>query len=291
MTDTVTNVAERAPQAAWAAAPASIMVYVDFDAGCDKRIKVAADWAAKFNVALIGVAGWLPGREADGWFGAELERAEDRSDRISAEMERLGESFRTRVGQAVQTVEWRGSFHLPREVIPAEARAADLLIIGSRPVRDDVYRAFDPGTVILNAGRPVLVVPDAAAGSSGARVLVAWKDTREARHAVQSALPYLKVAKHVSLVEIAEGVLEWAARSQLDDVEKYLLRHGVKVSGKSVLTPEGLPADQLMNIATGDGVDLIVAGAYGHTRLGEWVFGGVTRGLLERSDICCHFSN
>ncbi len=60
MTDTVTNVAERAPQAAWAAAPAIIMVYVDFDAGCDKRIKVAADWAAKFNAALIGVAGWLP---------------------------------------------------------------------------------------------------------------------------------------------------------------------------------------------------------------------------------------
>ena len=184
-----------------------------------------------------------------------------------------------------------GAFIFPREVIPAEARAADLVIIGSHPVRDDVYRAFDPGTVILNAGRPVLVVPDAAAGSSGARVLVAWKDTREARHAVQSALPYLKVAKHVSLVEIAEGVLEWAARSQLDDVEKYLLRHGVKVSGKSVLTPEGLPADQLMNIARGDGVDLIVAGAYGHTRLGEWVFGGVTRGLLERSDICCLFSN
>jgi hypothetical protein len=76
MMDTVTSVAGRPPQAAWAAAPASIMVYVDFDAGCDKRIKVAADWAAKFNAALIGVAGWLPGREAGGWFAAELERAE-----------------------------------------------------------------------------------------------------------------------------------------------------------------------------------------------------------------------
>ena len=74
-----------------------------------------------------------------------------------------------------------------------------------------------------------MFVPDDAAGSSGERVLVAWKDSREARHAVQNALPYLRVAKHVSLVEIAEGVLEWAARSQLDDVEKYLLRHGVKV--------------------------------------------------------------
>ena len=291
MTDKVMNVAERAPQTALRTSPASIMVYVDFDAGCDKRIKIAADWAAKFNAALIGVAGWLPGREAGGWFAAELERAEDRIDRISAEMEKLGESFRTQVGRTVQTVEWRGSFHLPREVIPTEARAADLVIIGSRPVREDVYRAFDPGTVILNAGRPVLVVPDEAAGSSGERVLVAWKDLREARHAVQSALPYLKVAKHVSLVEIAEGILEWAARNQLDDVERYLLRHGVKVGKKSVVNPEGSASDQLVSIAKGDGMDLIVAGAYGHTRLGEWVFGGVTRGLLERSDICCLFSN
>jgi nucleotide-binding universal stress UspA family protein len=291
MTDKVMSVAERAPQTALRISPASIMVYVDFDAGCDKRIKIAADWAAKFNAALIGVAGWLPGREVGGWFAAELEQAEDPSDRILAEMGKLGESFRTQVGRTVQTVEWRGSFHLPREVIPTEARAADLVIIGSRPVREDVYRAFDPGTVILNAGRPVLVVPDEAAGSSGERVLVAWKDSREARHAVQSALPYLKVAKHVSLVEIAEGILEWAARNQLDDVERYLLRHGVKVGKKSVVNPEGSASDQLVSIAKGDGMDLIVAGAYGHTRLGEWVFGGVTRGLLERSDICCLFSN
>ena len=60
MTDTVINVAERAPQAAWAAAPASIMVYVDFDAGCDKRIKVAADWAAKFNVRSHRCRGVAP---------------------------------------------------------------------------------------------------------------------------------------------------------------------------------------------------------------------------------------
>lgn len=291
MTDKAMNIAERAPQIASGVAPASIMVYVDFDVGCDSRIKIAADWAAKFNATLIGVAGWLPGREAGGWFAAELERGEDRRDRILAEMEKLGESFRKRVGRTVQTVEWRGSFHFPREVIPAEARAADLVVASSRPAKDDVYHAFDPGTVILNSGRPILVVPQDAAGCSGERVLVAWKDTREARHAVQSALPYLKVANRVSLVEIAEGVVEWAARNHLDDVERYLLRHGVKVVEKSVLNPQGPASDQLISTAKSDGMDLIVAGAYGHTRLGEWVFGGVTRGLLERSDICCLLSN
>ena len=142
--------------------------------------------------------------------------------------------------------------------------------------------AFDPGTVILSAGRPVLVVPDGVAGCSGQQVLVAWKDTREARRAVQSALPYLNVAKHVSLVTIIEGVLESAARNQLDDVEKYLLRHEIKVSEKFVLNPKGSASDQLMNLAKSEGADLMLAGAYGHTRLGEWLFGGVTpRPLAE----------
>ena len=289
MTDRVANVGERPSQAALA--PASIMVYVDFDAGCDDRIRLAANWAAKFDAALIGVAGWLPGREVGGWFAAELERAADRNDRIAAEMAKLAEDFRNRVGRTVRTVEWRGSLHFPREVIPAEARAADLVVISSHTVAEDVYHAFDPGEVLLSVGRPVLVVPDNVVGSSGQHVLVAWKDTREARHAVQNALPYLSVAKHVSLVEIAEGVLELAARNQLDDVEKYLLRHGIKVSEKSVLNPKGSVLNQLMSLAKGEGTDLIVAGAYGHTRLGEWVFGGVTRDLLQRSDICCLLSN
>src|SRR5262249_9070110 len=97
-----------------------------------------------------------------------------------------------------------------------EARAADLVVIGSHPLAEDVYHAFDPGMVLLNAGRPVLVVPDGLAdGYPGQRALVAWKDTREARRAVQSALPFLKMAEHIALVEVAEEVLESAARERL----------------------------------------------------------------------------
>ena len=62
------------------------------------------------------------------------------------------------------------------------------------------------------------------------------------------------------------------------------------MSNQSVLHLQGSIADQLMGVAKSEGADLIVAGAYGHTRLGEWVFGGVTRDLLQRSDICCLFS-
>ena len=269
---------------------ASVMVHVDFDGHSDSRIRIAADIANRFDAVLIGVAGWLPSRER--WLAAEFELGDDRLDRISVELDRLAERFRGVAHRTVRNMEWRGSFHFPREVIAAEARAADLVVIGSHPVAEDVYHAFDPGMVLLNAGRPVLVVPDALAnGFAGERALVAWKDTREARHAVQSALPYLRMAEHIALVEVAEEVLEPAARERLNDVEKYLLRHGIAVNTKAVLHPHGSISDQLRDEAKKEGVDLIVAGAYGHTRLGEWVFGGVTRGLLQKSGVCCLFSN
>jgi nucleotide-binding universal stress UspA family protein len=292
MSDTLTNVAEQRPsQIAVDVAVASILVYVDFDAESDNRIKIAADWARKFNASLIGVAGWLPGREIGGWFADELEPAKERNDRILLELGKLGEHFRNVASRMVQTMEWRGSFHFPRDVIPAEARSADLVVISSHPVAQDVYSAFDPGEVLLNAGRPVLMVPDAVAACGGQRILIAWKDTREARHAVQGALPFLKSAEHVSLVEITEKVQEWAAQQRLDDVERYLTRHRVKVRKKLIMEPKGPTSDQLMSVAKSEAIDLIVAGAYGHSRLGEWVFGGVTHGLLQRIDICGLFAN
>ena len=94
MNNTLANIAEQRPgQIAVDVAVASILVYVDFDAQSDNRIKIAADWARKFDASLIGVAGWLPGREIGGWFAAELEPTKERNDRILVELENLGEHF------------------------------------------------------------------------------------------------------------------------------------------------------------------------------------------------------
>ena len=290
MAQTAADVAERKVQTSPPAAVTSILVHVDFDPNSDNRIRIAANLASKFGAALIGVAGWVPGREKGGWFAAELERPDERNNRILLELDKLGKRFRNLAGERVNT-EWRESFHFPREVIAAEARAADLVVIGSHPVVEDVYHAFDPGMVLLSAGRPVLVVPDGVTGTPGRRILVAWKDSREARHAVQSALPLLKMAEHIVLAEVTEDVLERAAHEHLNDVAKYLLRHGIAVNAKAILHPQGSISDQLRSVAKDEDADLIVAGAYGHTRLGELVFGGVTRGLLLYSDVCCLLCN
>jgi nucleotide-binding universal stress UspA family protein len=266
------------------------MVHVDWNAGSDERIRLAANLADRFGAVLIGIAGWVPGRERATLSHAELEQPEKRSKWIRAELERLGERFREVAGITALPTERRGSFNFPREVIAREARAADLVVIGSRPAADDVSHTFDPGEVLLAAGRPVLIAPQGHAALSGRRILIAWKDTREARRAVQSALPFLQQAEHVTLVEVAENLLEAQAQAHLADVEAYLSRHGIEVGVKAVLNPHGAIAHQLTTAASDNGADLIVAGAYGHTRLGEWIFGGATRGLLHTSRLCCLFS-
>jgi len=100
----------------------------------------------------------------------------------------------------------------------------------------------------------------------------------------------LQGAEHITLVEVAEDLLEAQAQAHLADVEAYLGRHGVEVAVKAALNPHGAIAHQLTTAAADNGADLIVAGAYGHTRLGEWIFGGATRGLLHTSKLCSLFS-
>jgi len=287
----VADHAEHLGQKAVPTGLASIMVHVDFDRGSDDRIRIASDLADRFGAVLIGVTGWVPGREFRTGAGAEVEPTEVRLARISAEQDRLAERFRRVAGATIHPVEWRTAYNFPSEVIAREARTADLVVIGGHPIPDDPYHTFDPGTVLLTAGRPVLVAPEGLTRLAAARVLIAWKETREARRAVQSALPFLRVAERVTMFEITDEALEGAALAHLDDLEVYLARHRIKVSGKAVLRAVGSVSEQLKSAARNEGADLIVAGAYGHTRLGEWIFGGVTRHLLRTTEVCCLFSS
>src|SRR6516162_5692154 len=222
---------------------AAIMVTVDFDPASKARISLAADLARRFGSLLIGVAGWpLIKRPVETLSDNEL------AERASNELRNLGEKFRKIAEDVAVRVEWRSSMGFPREVIPKEARAADLLVIGQSMLLGDVVHSYDPGTIILAAGRPVLVVPPEIDRLEFSRVLVAWKDTREARRAIHDALPFLKLA---------------------DEVKE----------------------DVLLDLARQHRVNLIVAGAYGRTRLSEWIFGGVTRHLLLNSPVPCLLSN
>jgi nucleotide-binding universal stress UspA family protein len=264
---------------------AAIMVTVDFDPASKARISLAADLARRFGGLLIGVAGW-PLLKRPG----EKVLDNDLAERASKELRSLGESFRKIAEEVAVRVEWRSSTDFPREVIPKEARAADLLVIGQSMLRGDVVHSYDPGTIILAAGRPVLVVPPEIDRLDFSRVLVAWKDTREARRAIHDALPFLKLADEVSIV-VAKTPGAEDADAQIADVAKYLDRHDVRVAQQIATVASEDEEVLLLDLARQHRVNLIVAGAYGRTRLSEWIFGGVTRHLLLNSPVPCLLSN
>jgi nucleotide-binding universal stress UspA family protein len=269
---------------------ASLMVHIDVEANVDGRIGIAADLAERFRAHLIGIAGWSP--------MSVFAPDKPRDDRISSDshlqdmkalLDRKGQEFHAAVGKLNGGAEWRYELDFPTELVAREARTADLVIIGNKPARDP-FSALDPGTLLLKAGRPVLVVPEKVSLLSLRHVAIAWKDAREARRAVLDALPLLQQAESVMIVEIVESGRDQTLRGP-KDVGNYLARHGVKTIAERFRPAEVTASDSLLRFIEDENIGLIVAGAYGHSRLGEWAFGGVTRDFLVDSPICCLFSH
>src|ERR1700722_8444083 len=133
----------------------------------------------------------------------------------------------------------------------------------------------------MQVARPVLVVPAAADELKLEQAVIGWKDTRETQRAVFDALPLLKKSTHVTVVEICAEDETAAARTRVEDVVGWLKWHGV-VAESHASPSTGDDASLLNAIAREQGANIIVAGAYGHSRLREWVLGGVTRDILLR---------
>ena len=201
----------------------------------------------------------------------------------SEELQEVETVFRDAVGSR-DRVAFRSAVEIPTFFLAGQARAADLLVVG-RQGRDDHgdWRfVVDPGDLALGAGRPILVTPPKVSVLSGKRVVIAWKDAREARRAVRDALPLLKAAEEVLVVAVGES-----GRAGALDVQEHLDGHGIKARTLVHARRESAVADELIRAAEREGADLIVAGAYGHSRTREWILGGVTRDLLDHAPIPC----
>jgi nucleotide-binding universal stress UspA family protein len=269
---------------------ATMMVHVDVARDCEQRVQLALGLAERFRAALIGVAGLaLRPAFAAGGVVVYHEPTEHECRAVTARLDDMGRRFRIKA-QHLKEVEWRTALELPYELVSREARAADLIIAGARHTGGSVHDLVDPGVILLRAGRPVLVVPDVVASIQLGCVVVAWKDTRECRRAVRDALPFLQRAKEVVILGIDEGQPETAKR-HLSDVAGYLRRHGVVAAREVWRQARGPVGAELLHLVRDEDADLIVAGGYGHSRLGEWIFGGVTHELLTSSPVCCMLSH
>jgi nucleotide-binding universal stress UspA family protein len=168
------------------------------------------------------------------------------------------------------------------EVVALHARYADLVIVNQTDPEADVRTNFADG-VIMWVGRPVLVVPYTGQFKTlGERVLVAWNASREAARAVTDALPFLQRAKQVVVLSIAgkRAAGEFGGTPGAD-VAVYLARHGVKTEVAPTVAVDLNAGEEILSRAFDYGADLIVMGAYGHSRAREIVLGGATRTVLK----------
>ena len=263
----------------------TILVHLDGRARNAERLDFAFGIAAMFEGHLVGL--YAPGvaripSYALAEAGPALREIVER--RRAESVRQTQKEFReaaARHGDA--GAEWRESAAEPAAAVRLSARYADLVVAAQPEPQDDAEVRAVAHELALAAGRPVLFVPYAGRfATAGRRVMIAWDAGVEAARAVSDALPLLKRADSV---EVAVFDPERGRREHGEqpgaDVALYLARHGVKVSVARQSGANFEVGAQVLSRAADTGADLIVMGAYGHSRVRELVLGGVTRTMLE----------
>lgn len=261
---------------------ATLMTHVELGRSNAGLLKITGDLAERFGSTVIGAAACEGLQTTYGGpyvTGEVVELVREQAEKQIAEAEI---EFRAILSPRVKQLEWRSAetYGPLSDYFAGQSREADLIVTsaGDGSILDGTNR-LNVGDLVMRAGRPVLLVPPGSDHVKLDRVLVGWKETREARRAIADALPLLQVARTVILTEIVPDDRLAEARDHLAEVARWLARHGVQAEMDASST-KGSDVGGLAKAANDHAADIIVAGAYGHSRLREWVLGGVTHDLL-----------
>lgn len=272
---------------------ATVMAHIELGRSNAEVLRVAVELAQRFHSRIIGIAASQPLEMAlgDGYVSGDL--IEQGRDEIATEMKSAKEEFLKATENKVANAEWRAALFCPSiaSYVAGESRSADIIVTGiASNSFFDAQRRVRTDDLVMWAGRPLLIVPAVAQHVALKNVLIGWKETRESRRAVIDALPLLKAASYIALIEITtEGEMS-TAREHLSDVSSWLRQHGIVVE-PIVSESRGDDSKRLQTLAYEHSADVIVAGAYGHNRLREWAFGGMTKDLLLPEKFCSFLSH
>lgn len=274
---------------------ATVMVSLALDQSNEARLEAAGQIAERFDAAIIGIAASQFSPPLYFTSGGHAQNLIDEGR--AAVKKRIGEletQFREATKTRARHVEWRCAIDFPARYILREARCADIIVSGEDTgAFSDPFVQASSKDLVMQSGRPLLVVPNTVKWLDLRSVLVAWKDTPEARRAIVDSLGMLRKARDVAVAEIPEqGGSRSAAVARVRDVVAWLSRHGVSASE---LVPEidgeQTTMAQLDAIAADVGAGVVVAGAYGHSRFREWILGGMTQHLITQSARCVLLSH
>jgi nucleotide-binding universal stress UspA family protein len=171
-------------------------------------------------------------------------------------------------------------------LVATQARLADLFVTSCPSGAHGDHASSIIDTALFQGGRGVYLAPQGVRPREAIRTIaIGWIDTREAARAVTEAMPLLRLAASAHLICVAGSGDVAVRQSALSDVAAHLERHGVSVNAHVIAADSGVAATAILDEAHRVSADLIVTGAFGHSRLHEWILGGATRDLLAKSDV------
>ena len=270
-----------------------ILVHLDGTAQAATRLAVAAELARRHGAHLTGlyvVDVMLPiMAAADAGSGAVLGELLDRMRHDAlAEAAKVEAGFQETLRREGIAGEWRLAEGATPEHVALHARYADLCVLGQEdPDGTQQAATATLEAALFDSGRPVLVIPYAGSFETiGSRVLVGWNASAQAARAVHDALPLVRPGGSVTIsaVNPRRGI-DAHGDEPGADIARHLARHGLTVQVEHTVAPEIGAGDMLLNRASELSADLLVMGAYGHSRLRETILGGVTRTLLRQMTI------
>ncbi len=273
----------------------NILVYLGGGQRAEIVMKAAVDIAVRHQARLSGlhVVGFLLPTDTGIYpcgdnhpFGSSRTFAMIRETALETAC-RAEAVFRGQLQHAGLAGDWSTAEGMVAYTAAQRARYFDMTIVGQiDPERPPLgTRKFVPEALFLESGRPVLIVPcRGQIDNIGTKVVIGWDGSREAARAVNDAMPFLVKAESVTVVTLGhDGDASDAASTDPAGVVFHLAQHGIPATGFRRSLGKESVADALLGCAAD--ADLLVVGGYAHSRLREWVAGGVTRDLLRQMTV------
>jgi nucleotide-binding universal stress UspA family protein len=245
----------------------------------------AISMADAFEAHLLGIAisfePVIPGTVMGGIPPEIIEGQRSESNKMARAAITRFEQAASRAGVSAETRTLSTSIAGASDQLGRIGRRFDLIVVGQPDRKASAPDEIIDEGVLFGSGRPVIFVPFIHKGGMALdRIMICWDGSRTAARAVADALPLLKKAKQVEVVIVSDKPNK-ADELPGADLGQHLARHGLKVEVKRITSPDIDVPSTILSHAADSSADMIVMGGYGHSRLREFILGGVTRGLLE----------
>ena len=269
----------------------NILIHLDHSKGCRNRLTAGFELARRFEATLQGLF-IIPEYIVPSYIEAQIS-----VDLVSEVTERAVASARDKLSTYRQLAE-EAKVDFEAHVIEGQmipilrehSKYADLLLLGQNDPEDpDNFSHGLADALLFEGACACLVVPHSGeVASPGKRVLLAWNASRESAHALRAALPLLRLADEVVVLstEPKYGQVTMAnGHPHADELANYLQKHGIDSTSGGIGDSDMNPGQAIIDQAREIKADLIIMGAYGHTRLREIILGGVTHDLLKQAPV------